>query len=237
MNILITGASKGIGFELSKLFASNDENTVIAVARKENLLIELKNACIRENLNSKLRFIVFDIENSEKLKNHFKNEVLKYVDSIDILINNAGVLINKPFHKNTPADIVKTYQINTISPAMIIQEILPLIKKGNLKHVLNISSMGGFQGSVKFPGLSVYSSSKAAIANLTECLAEEYKEDNISFNCLALGAVNTEMLKTAFPDIKAPLEPDEMASFIYDFAIHGKKYFNGKIIPVSSNTP
>ncbi|MFO7828327.1 MAG: SDR family oxidoreductase [Bacteroidales bacterium] len=237
MNILITGASKGIGFELAKLFASNDDNTVIAVARTEAMLNELKNACIRENLRSKLRIVVFDIENTEDLKNNFKNEVLKYVHSIDILINNAGVLINKLFHDNTLADVLKTFQVNTISPAIIIQELLPLIKEGTHKHVINISSMGGFQGSAKFPGLSFYSSSKAALANLTECLAEEYKVENIAFNCLALGAVNTEMLNSAFPDVKAPLEPHEIASFIYDFALNGNKFFNGKIIPVSSSTP
>ncbi|MFP4024218.1 MAG: SDR family NAD(P)-dependent oxidoreductase [Thiohalospira sp.] len=237
MNILITGASKGIGFETAKIFAANEENTVIAIARSESLLKKLKNACIRENLKTKIRPIVFDIENPEMVKELFKKEVLNHVDSIDILINNAGILINKPFYEISPEEILKSFQVNMISPAIIIQELLPLLKKGKLKHVINISSMGGFQGSVKFPGLSVYSASKAALANLTESLAEEFKNEQIAFNSLALGAVNTEMLKSAFPGIKAPLEAEEMATFIYDFAINGKKYFNGKVIPVSSSTP
>jgi len=237
MNIVITGASKGIGFEVAKLFAAQENNTVVAIARSENLLKELKNACIRENLKTKIRPVVFDIENPSKVKESIKNEVMKYIDSVDILINNAGILVNSPFHEISVEEMMKSFHINTISPAIIIQELLPLLKKGQVKHVINISSMGGFQGSIKFPGLSIYSASKAAIANLSECLAEEYKEEQIAFNCLALGAVNTEMLKSAFPGMNAPLEPEEMASFIYDFAIKGKKYFNGKVIPVSSSTP
>ena len=97
--------------------------------------------------------------------------------------------------------------------------------------------MGGFQGSSKFPGLSAYSASKAALANLTECLAEELKEKNICANCLALGAVQTEMLETAFPGYVAPVKSREMASFIAYFATRGHQFYNGKILPVSVSTP
>ena len=93
------------------------------------------------------------------------------------------------------------------------------------------------QGSAKFPGLTAYSSSKAAIAGLTECLAEELKDKNISVNCLAIGAVQTEMLEEAFPGYKAPLSPKQMAEYIFDFALKGHQYYNGKILPVSSSTP
>ncbi len=237
MNIIITGASKGIGFELAKLFANDEKNTVVAIARSENLLKELKNECIKQNLRSKLKIIVFDIEDCEDVKNNFKNRILEHIHSVDILINNAGYLINKPFLESKLFDIQKTYNINLFSHALIIQELLPLLNEGIVKHVVNISSMGGFQGSSKFPGLSIYSSSKAALANLTECLAEEFKTDKIAFNCLALGAVNTEMLQTAFPNYNAPLSALEMANFIYDFAINGNKFFNGKILPVSISTP
>jgi NAD(P)-dependent dehydrogenase (short-subunit alcohol dehydrogenase family) len=97
--------------------------------------------------------------------------------------------------------------------------------------------MGGVQGSAKFAGLSAYSSSKAALCTLTECLAEELKLENISVNCLALGAVQTEMLSKAFPGYRAPLSASEMAEFIVQFARSGHYYFNGKILPVSSTTP
>lgn len=237
MNIVITGASKGIGFQLAKLFANDDDNTVISIARSESLLKELKNECIRQNLRNKLKLIVFDIENPKNVRNNLKNEILKHISSIDILINNAGYLVNKSFENFTIDEIHKMFNINLISHAVLIQDLIPLLKESKLSHVVNISSMGGYQGSSKFPGLSFYSSSKAALANLTECLAEEFKNDQIKFNCLALGAVNTEMLQSAFPEYKAPINADEMAKFIHEFAINGNKYFNGKIIPVSLSTP
>jgi NAD(P)-dependent dehydrogenase (short-subunit alcohol dehydrogenase family) len=97
--------------------------------------------------------------------------------------------------------------------------------------------MGGFQGSAKFKGLSLYSASKGALAILTECMAEEFKEKNINVNCLALGSVQTEMLAKAFPGYKAQSSPAEMAEFIANFALNAYKQINGKIIPVSASTP
>jgi NAD(P)-dependent dehydrogenase (short-subunit alcohol dehydrogenase family) len=97
--------------------------------------------------------------------------------------------------------------------------------------------MGGVQGSAKFPGLAAYSSSKAALANLSELLAEELKEKNIRVNCLALGAAQTEMLETAFPGYKAPVTAAEMAQWVGWFAINGHRFFNGKVLPVALSTP
>jgi NAD(P)-dependent dehydrogenase (short-subunit alcohol dehydrogenase family) len=97
--------------------------------------------------------------------------------------------------------------------------------------------MGGYQGASKFPGLSAYSSSKGALANLSECLAEEFKEDGIKVNCLALGAVQTEMLEAAFPGFQAPVSPVQMACHILNFAESGHTVYNGKVLPVSVSTP
>ncbi len=156
-------------------------------------------------------------------------------DIADILINNAGLLVNKPFTEITRSDFKKSYDVNVLGPAALIQEVLPFMKKTS--HVVNISSMGGVQGSVKFPGLSAYSSSKSAILSLTELLAEEYKETGPSFNALALGSVQTEMLEQAFPGLKAPLSAEEMAEYIVNFALTANKFYNGKILQVSSTTP
>lgn len=237
MNIIITGASKGIGYELVKIFAKNKSNTVIALARNHSLLDQLKNECNKQNSAGSVIAMPFDLENPNHVKNQLKNEISKHIQSIDILINNAGYLVNKLFEELCIEEMEKSFYVNTISPAVLIQELIPLLKKSDNAHVVNISSMAGFQGSSKFPGLSIYSSSKAAIASLTECLGEEYKDQNITFNALALGAVNTEMLAEAFPGLKAPLNADEMASFISDFALTGHKYFNGKILPVNLSTP
>ena len=103
--------------------------------------------------------------------------------------------------------------------------------------MLAISSMGGIQGSAKFPGLAAYSSSKGAVITLTELLAEEYKETGPAFNALALGAVQTEMLEAAFPGYQAPVSAAEMAKYIGDFALTGHHYYNGKVLQVSKTTP
>jgi len=151
------------------------------------------------------------------------------------LINNSGYLVSKPFKQLTTEDFRESYEVNVFGAAALTQAVLPFMKKEG--HVVNISSMGGVQGSLKFPGLAAYSSSKGAIITLTELLAEEYKETGPSFNVLALGAVQTEMLEEAFPGFKAPISAEGMAQYIMNFSLTGNKYYNGKIMEVSSSTP
>jgi len=152
-----------------------------------------------------------------------------------VLINNAGLLINKPFYDLTPVDFDELFTINVKSAFLLVKQLLPRLD--NRSHIVNIGSMGGVQGSVKFPGLSLYSASKGALAVLTECLAEELKATGIKVNCLALGSVDTEMLSKAFPGFTAPVDAPSMGAFIRDFALQGHRFFNGKIIPVSVSTP
>jgi len=236
MNIVITGASRGIGKELTKFFA-RDNNRIIIISRNSEKLKELKNECKNNNSKTKILPVSFDLEHIDDNIDELINIISGFVDKVDILINNAGFLINKPFEKISFRERERIYKINVLAPMELISNLLPLLKKSEKSHVVNISSMGGFQGSMKFAGLASYASSKAAIASLTECLAEEYKNTNISFNCLALGAVATEMLAEAFPDYKARTTPKDMAEYIYNFAISGHKMFNGKILPVSNTTP
>lgn len=235
MNIVITGASQGIGFEVARLFAARENNNIVAIARNEQKLKELKNACIKENIQAHLYPIPFDLEHVDKIESDLIPRVKQYIGKVDILVNNAGYLVNKPFEQLTIDDINRMVNVNYVSAINLTRSIMHSINKGG--HVVNISSMGGFQGSQKFKGLSVYASSKAALASVTECLAEEYKDSGISFNCLALGATDTEMLRQAFPGYKAPLNATEMAKFIVDFAVNGNKYFNGKILPVTTSNP
>jgi NAD(P)-dependent dehydrogenase (short-subunit alcohol dehydrogenase family) len=179
----------------------------------------------------------FDLEMLEDISTRLLPLVREHFDSLDILVNNAGFLVNKPFEQLNLDDFKRSLEVNYLAPAVLIQGLLPLLLKAQKPHVINISSMGGVQGSVKFPGLSSYSSSKAALGVMTECLAAEFSESRIRFNTLALGSVQTEMLEAAFPGYKAPLMPAEMAAFIRDFAEYGGTYFNGKTIPVSLSTP
>ena len=163
--------------------------------------------------------------------------IFQRIRHIDILINNAGLLINKPFSDTSLEEVNRIFGVNCFAPAMLIHQLMPLMGNSGTTHVVNISSMGGFQGSQKFPGLTYYSASKAALACLTECLSEEFKDTRLVFNCLALGSVQTEMLEEAFPGYKAQLQPEEMAEFIGYFALNGHKHMHGKIIPVSITNP
>lgn len=156
-------------------------------------------------------------------------------ERVDVLVNNAGYLVNKPFMEIAPREFEQVYRVNVLGLAEMTRRVLP--KMGRDGHVVTISSMGGVQGSVKFPGLSAYSSSKGAVITLTELWAEEFKETGPSFNVLALGAVQTEMLEEAFPGLKAATSAQEMAAYIVDFALKGHRFYNGKLLQVSNSTP
>lgn len=224
-NIVITGTSRGIGFELAQLFAKNNCN-VLALSRNSKPI---------NNLGIKnITTLSVDLSNETDLEK-VSSFITDNWKSVDIVIHNAGKLINKPFEELTTADFLEVYQVNVFAVAALTRQLLPYLANGS--HVVNISSIGGVQRSMKFPGLAAYSSSKGALLTLTEMLAEEYKEKGISFNALALGAVQTEMLEEAFPGYKASVSATEMADYIYNFALIGNKFYNGKILEVSSTTP
>jgi len=224
-NVIITGTSRGIGFELAKLFAA-EGHQVLALSRNAKPVLDLK----LDNCTA-ISFDITKASDIEKVSDYVKQNWKQ----VDVLINNSGLLINESFSEISIDDFRRVYEVNVFGAAAIIQAVAPFMTKNG--HVLTISSMGGIQGSLKFPGLSAYSSSKGAVLTLSELLAEEYKETGPSFNALALGAVQTEMLEEAFPGYKAPLTAKEMATYIMDFSINGQKLFNGRIIQVSSSTP
>jgi 3-oxoacyl-[acyl-carrier protein] reductase len=225
-HIVVIGASRGIGAALVKHFAGNPEHQVYAFARnidRMNTLFTEENVhCFSLDLESNIE---------EQL-----DSISDQLPFIDVIIENAGFLVNKPFPQLTHTDIRSSYQVNVIGVMENIQWFLPKLNPEG-SHIVNISSMGGFQGSMKFAGLAAYSASKAALCSFTELFAEEYKETTIKMNCLCLGAVQTEMLEQAFPGYQAPLTPEQMASFIADFSLSAHRYLNGKIIPVSLTNP
>lgn len=223
-NIIITGTSRGIGYELALLFA-NAGHQVLALSRNiQQSLMESENiTCLSVDLSNESE--LYKVED-------FLSTTWKKVDAI---IHNAGSLILKPFSETSQQDFEKVYKVNVFGVANLTRICLPYLQKGS--HVVTISSMGGIQGSLKFAGLSAYSSSKGAVITLSELLAEEYKERGISFNVLALGSVQTEMLADAFPGYQAPISAGEMAQYIFDFTLTGNKYYNGKVLQVSSTNP
>lgn len=220
---VVTGASRGIGYDLVQHIA-NQGHTVYALSRSIKTIKK----------TPKLFPVAIDITDKKALE-EFANQLKDNKVVVDALVNNAGALLNQPFSETTKEDFEAVYRVNVFGLASLTRLLLPLIDpKG---HVVNISSMGGIGGSSKFPGLAAYSSSKGAVNILTELLAEEYKESGPSFNALALGAVQTEMLAQAFPGFQAPLSAKEMAQYIFKFALEGHHFFNGKTLPVSSSTP
>lgn len=236
MNIVITGASRGIGRSIVKEFNLEGKHNIVAIARNGKDLEALKAECFKANPNSKVIPVACDLV---QLEANWQTvlDIIKPLQHIDILINNAATLINKPFDETSSKDFLELYKINVFSIVSLTQLLLPMMGKVSHSHIVNISSVGGVQGSVKFPGLSAYSSSKAALIGLTECLAVELKLQHISVNCLALGSVQTGMLAEAFPNYKTPMTPEKMAQFIAEFAMKGHQYLNGKVIPVSLSTP
>lgn len=234
MNIVITGASSGVGFEAVLELILKSENKVVALARSEDKLTRLLEIAKGLNPDCQLYPIQFDIMNDdiEKGLNPF---IQDYLGHVDILINNAGALILKPFQQTSKLDFVEMFQSNFLSHVRMIQGLLPLMQTP--AHIVNIGSMGGFQGSIKFPGLSAYSASKAALHALTECLALELSDKKIKVNALALGSAQTEMLEKAFPGYESPVMAFEMGKYIADFALTGHKFYNGKVLPVAVTTP
>jgi NAD(P)-dependent dehydrogenase (short-subunit alcohol dehydrogenase family) len=223
-NIIITGTSRGIGYEMALQFA-NAGHQVLAISRKTpSALIEHQN----------ITCLSLDLSVDDEL-NKVENFLSHTWKKIDVIIHNAGSLLLKPFSETSQEDFEAIYKVNVFGVANLTRVCLPFLENGS--HVVTISSMGGIQGSMKFPGLSAYSSSKGAVITLSELLAEEYKEKGVAFNVLALGAVQTEMLQEAFPGYQAPVSASEMAEYIFNFALTGNKFYNGKVLQVSSSTP
>lgn len=232
MNILITGASKGIGKALALSFCQKDNHKLFLVSRNLKQLEVIKNLCLTFNACCKVFIYCFDLNNSEKFS-ELVRDIIREAGKIDLLINNAGMLVNKKFQEISKNEIDSIFQVNFFAPALLIRLLLPALSKSGNALVINIGSMGGYQGSSKYPGLAYYSASKAAIGVLTECLAEEFKDTGITFTCLALGAVQTEMFSEAFPGAQAQVSPEKMADYIVKFSMSANPSINGKIIPVT----
>jgi short-subunit dehydrogenase len=226
--IIVTGASRGIGYQTA-LKLANDGHTVIATARTESKLQNLSS----EAKNGTIIPLVADLTVPEQIQN-IADKASKIAE-IDGLINNAG-LVHREAFTDTDIDVFKNLMdVNVYGIVRLVQALKPSMKKGS--HILNISSMSGFQGSLKFPGLAAYGAAKAAVIGLSEVLSAEFAEDQISVNCLAIGAVQTEMLSEAFPGFEAPVSPKQMGNYIAEFILNGHQFYNGKILPVALNDP
>jgi short-subunit dehydrogenase len=231
MNIIVNGGSNGIGREVVLQLATDKNNQILVTGRNEARLKELQMECLNENVT----YIKLDISQLNREIETVRDQIYNRFSRVDILINVAGFLVVADFMNLSDHDSRNIMETNFFGPAAFIKLLVPLMSAGS--HIVNISSMGGYQGSSKYRGLSVYSASKAALSCLSECLAVEFSESGISVNCLALGSVQTEMFESAFPGYEAPLTANEIAGFISYFAVNGNKFFNGKVLPVAVKNP
>jgi short-subunit dehydrogenase len=231
MNIIVNGGTRGIGREIVLLLAKDKKNRILVTGRTSSALNRLSSGSANRNIST----FMTDLAVFDKNLQPFLKAVTSDMKNIDILINTAGSLVVKEFMKFSNNKARKMMETNFFGPASVIRALQPMMKKGS--HIVNISSMGGYQGSSKYKGLSYYSASKAAISCLSECLAEEFRDSGVAVNCLALGSVQTEMFEEAFPGNKAPVSAKEMAQFIVEFALNGNKFFNGKVLPVAMDNP
>lgn len=228
MNIIVTGASRGIGYE-TVIKLAEQGHTVIGTARSTEQLNQLQ-----QKNPAQIHTFPADLTDQESIS-ELSEQVKDTFPHVDVLVNNAGVLVNKAFEELTIEEWKKMMDVNLYSAIRLIKAVLPQFSREG--HIVNISSMGGYQGSSKFPGLSAYSVTKGALSVLSECLAIELADHNISVNALCLGAVETEMFNQAFPEFDAPLTAEQMGSYLADFAVDGSTYYNGKILPVALADP
>ena len=231
-NYLVTGASRGIGYDTALVLAAKPQHRVFVLSRNGERLTALAKEATARYGHQNVEVMAADLATVDS------EEVRSWIapfGQLTAVVNNAGLLRNKPFLELSEEDWQQSFQVNFFAVVRLLKSLHPLLTGGS--HVLNVGSMGGYQGSSKFPGLAAYSASKAALANLTECLAEEWKEEKISCNCLALGAVQTDMLASAFPGFQAPVTSTQMGEMVAWFSQNGQQFFNGKVLPVSVGTP
>lgn len=224
--VVITGASRGVGYATALEFARRGHK-VLAIARSDSSLKAL--FASSADLSGEIVTHTGDLTEFEG------RWVTEHLTEVDILINNAGYLVNKPMADITHEDLLRSYQVNVFAPYRIVQALLDFLSDD--AHIINIGSVGGVSGTQKFPGLSAYSSSKAAMSCLSECWQAEFSDTGWSFNSLALGSVQTEMLEAAFPGYQAQTTPGAMASYITDFALGAGMVIKGKTQLVSNSNP
>jgi len=201
----------------------------LAIARSEEILTSLEN-------QQKGLITAYPLD---LLDNDALADLFTFIDdhsyTVSTLINNAGLLRKSSFEESTDDDWQTMFDIHVMAPVRLVRGLLNHFSKP--AHVVNVSSMAGFQGSSKFPGLAAYSTAKGGLATATEALAAELADRDIRCNALCIGAVKTEMLEEAFPGFEPPVTADQMGRYIAHFALEAGALYNGQVLPVNLENP
>lgn len=235
--VLITGASRGIGASIADFFAKNKFDIVINYKSSENKakILEKK---LKEKYNANILTVKADISNEKEVKRMI-DKVIETFGKIDVLVNNAGIAIDKDFKDRTLNDFKKTFEVNVYGTFLVSKYAsIYMVRQKNGK-IINISSTNGI--NTLYPTSIDYDASKAAVISLTKNMALEFAP-HINVNAVAPGWVNTDMNKELPEDfleeekekilLKRFANLDEIAKVVYFLASDKADYINGEIIRV-----
>ena len=219
---LVTGASTGIGYELSKLFAK-DKHNLILVSRNKNKLQSVKNELLKYNIDIKI--LALDLESSEDIQSLFNYIEINKL-AVNILINNAGIGTFGDFNDIEWSKEEALIDINIKALTQLTKYFLPKILECKNGGVLNVASTAAFCSG---PRMAAYYASKAYVLNLTEAIYEEYKDNGIKISCLCPGPVKTSFqgkagIKKSEAAKKYLMDAEEVAKVCY------KDFNKGKLI-------
>ena len=232
--VLVTGSSRGIGRAAAERFAEGGAKVAL-ISRSEKEIFETADQ-LRRTYSDRIFAKAVDIGQEKEVTDLFK-DVLARFGNIDILVNNAGTFIVTATSETELKDWNRVLEVNLTGTFLCSRELFRLAQKQpGQRNIVNIASLAGIQGLEKFPGFSAYAASKFGVVGLTECLAVEGKLLNIRVNAIAPGAVDTEMLRTGAPHLKALATPEDLARTICYFADDTQcKHITGSVLEIFTN--
>lgn len=207
---VITGGGGGIGRATAQALAK--EGTKIALCGGNNIEKLTKTADIIKEWGAEAFILPGNLTKSDFLENCIE-KTANHFGQIDILINNAGLALNKPFEETTQKDFDRIFNINVKAPFVLCQKVLPYLRKSAHAVIINISSVVGHKGYIN---QAAYAASKHAILGFSKSLANEVYTENIRVHTICPGGVYTDMVKVARPDLTGEdmITPDEIADII-----------------------
>ncbi len=212
---LITGGSKGIGYEIAKKFASSGNNLLL-VARDIEKLIEVKSELNKSKI--KVGILQVDISKEDEIDNMFKYIEDNKID-IENVINNAGIGSFGEFKSIDSRSNDDLLKINILAVTKITRYFLPKLLEKNRGGILNVASTAAFCAG---PKMGIYYASKAYVLNLTEAIHEECRGSNVKVSCLCPGPVKTE-----FQNKAGIVKTEAAKKYLMDVRIVANKGYEG----------
>ena len=206
---IVTGGGSGIGKAIALRLAKMGMNVAIAGRNKDKLDAAAKEM---KQLGGKALVITADLLKLEDIE-RVVAETVGAFGSIDVLVNNAGIPLGKPFEESGWDEFNDVMNTNARAPFFLCQNAAPYLKKSGQGVIVNISSVVGHKGYIN---QSIYSASKHALTGLTKALAKELHEDGVRVHLVSPGGVYTEMIAVTRPDLDPAslTRPDDVAEIV-----------------------